>query len=484
MEHGMGDKNTAQPRPLPWYGWVGLSALLAGKVGLFLEVFPVQVLFYCIAWWSYIAFADAVVWKRQGRSLLRDRPWEFLVLAFWSIAIWNLFEVFNFRLKNWFYVNVPTDFVYGAIFTFFAYATVVPGIFETYDLLRAFRVAEGIRIRPWRIRPAGLAVSAGIGLAMLFTPLLWPRYAFPWVWGFVVFLLDPVRYRAGPSRESSLLGQLERGDPRPFLRLLLAGLICGGLWEFWNYWAFTKWMYTVPFFEDLKWFEMPPAGFLGFPPFAVECYVLVACINLFRRGRGWEEPSQQGPGASHGVAAIATLAACVFNVAVFAGIDRLTVQTYMPALAEMEEVPASLVDRLSQAGVETPHALLQRTAAPDGLAALARQAGVAEHELWSLRAGALLVNLNGLGTAHYNTLRRLGITRVEDLAAEDPETLVSRWRAASPSKPPSLPQVKVWIRAARRHHTKLFGSSQPKTGGTRTQGGRCIISKVLKLFDI
>jgi hypothetical protein len=454
----MTDQETRQTRPLPWYGWIGGVTLVAGEVGLFLDVFPIRVLFYCIAWWSYILLADAWVWKRRGDSLLRNRPWEFLVLAFWSIAIWNLFELFNFRLKNWFYVNVPTDLLYGAIFTFFAYATVVPGIFETYDLLRAYDIAERVHIRPWRIRRTGLILSVAIGLAMLVTPLLWPQYAFPWVWGFVVFLLDPVCYRYNLSRRRSLLGQLEQGDPRPFLRLLLAGLICGGLWEFWNFWAYTKWIYTVPFFEDWKWFEMPPMGFLGFPPFAAECYVLIAFINLFRRGRGWEEPSQVGPGAPDGAARMAVLAACVFNIAVYAGIDRLTVQSYMPTLADLAGVRRDLVERLSRAGVERPPTLLQRTATPEGRAALARQTAITDADLWELRGAARLVDLNGLGADHYNALRRLGIRRVEDLASQDPERLAPRWQLVAGHHPPTLSQVKAWVRAARRRTGAFEGS--------------------------
>ena len=52
------------------------------------------------------------------------------------------------------------------------------------------------------------------------------------------------------------------------------GLLCGLLWEFWNYWAAAKWTYTIPFLGNIKIFEMPVLGFLGFPPFAVECWVL------------------------------------------------------------------------------------------------------------------------------------------------------------------------------------------------------------------
>lgn len=52
-------------------------------------------------------------------------------------------------------------------------------------------------------------------------------------------------------------------------------VLCGVLWEFWNYWAIGKWIYTVPIpFAGPRIFEMPLLGFLGFPAFAVEVYSL------------------------------------------------------------------------------------------------------------------------------------------------------------------------------------------------------------------
>ena len=447
---GTNNQKGWRARPLPWYGWVGLSTLFLGELGLFLGVFAVQVLFYCIAWWSYIVLADAWVWKLRGHSLLRNRPWEFLVLAFWSIAIWNLFEAFNFRLQNWFYVNVPTQPLFAAVFTFFAYATVVPGLFETFELLRSYGVAERMRMRPWRIRPAGLALSVVVGVAMLISPLLWPRYAFPWVWGFVVLLGDPICYASKRTRADSLLGHFERGDPRPFIRLLLAGLICGGLWEFWNFWAHTKWIYTVPFFENLKWFEMPPLGFLGFPPFALECYVLINLLNWFRRGRGWMESGQSGLGAPTSLAVAALTVACLFNSAVYYGIDRLTVQSYSPTLDEMDALSTDTLDRLAGAGIVSPYDLLRHTRTPERAAALSKQTGISEHELRSIREAAQLVDLQGLGAPHCNELVGLGIGRIRDLASQDPVTLTPRWQSIAAEKPPSLAQVKFWVRAARQ----------------------------------
>ncbi len=456
---------------LPWYGWVGLAGLVTGEATLFFGIPAVRSIFYCIAWWSYILLADAAVWRRRGDSLLRDRPREFFVLSFWSIALWNLFELFNFRLQNWFYINVPTDFLQGAILSFFAYATVVPGIFETYELLRAFDVLEGLRMRAWRIRPAGLALCVGIGVVMLAAPLMWPRHAYPLVWGFAVFLLDPVCYLS--RRTKSFLAHFEKGDPRPFVRLALAGLICGGLWEFWNYWAYTKWVYTVPFFEDAKWFEMPPLGFLGFPPFALECYVLVNVLNLFRRGRGWQ-PDQRGLGAPRRLAVPAVLAAVLFNLAVYAGIDRLTVESTAPTLARLEGISQPVADRLSALGIRTPPALLERMQTRAQVAALATKTGLDEAELMAAWQAARLADLKGMGTHNTNALRRLGIVTVEELARLDPEGLAARWEASGESRVPPVARIKVWVRAARAEATgaepALGDRASPSVGSGREAG--------------
>ena len=65
-----------------------------------------------------------------------------------------------------------------------------------------------------------------------------------------------------------------RGTYERVINLLIAGFICGGLWEFWNFWARAKWIYTVPIFGDIKIFEMPVLGYFGFPPFALECFTM------------------------------------------------------------------------------------------------------------------------------------------------------------------------------------------------------------------
>jgi len=65
---------------------------------------------------------------------------------------------------------------------------------------------------------------------------------------------------------------------------------CGVLWEFWNYWSGAKWIYAIPFFNYWKVFEMPLVGYLGFMPFALECYLFWQLLRLVREsyaGRNW-----------------------------------------------------------------------------------------------------------------------------------------------------------------------------------------------------
>jgi hypothetical protein len=123
-----------------------------------------------------------------------------------------------------------------------------------------------------------------IGAGMLIVPLVWPSpyLAAPVFLGFV-FLLDPINARA---MDDSLLRDIRSGGRVRIINLLIAGVICGGLWEFWNFWARAKWIYTVPILGDIKIFEMPVLGYFGFPPFALDCFAMYVFVRrLFWRGK-------------------------------------------------------------------------------------------------------------------------------------------------------------------------------------------------------
>src|SRR5437016_13135489 len=72
---------------------------------------------------------------------------------------------------------------------------------------------------------------------------------------------------------------MRAGDYRRLINLSLSGVLCGCLWEFWNYWARAKWIYTVPIMEHVKIFEMPLPGYLGLPAFAIDSFTMYVCIR-------------------------------------------------------------------------------------------------------------------------------------------------------------------------------------------------------------
>jgi hypothetical protein len=102
-----------------------------------------------------------------------------------------------------------------------------------------------------------------------------PYLAAPLFLGFA-FLLDPINARTGAE---SILGDLLEGRHGRLTNLGLAGPICGLLWEFWNYWAGAKWIYTVPILPELRRFEMPLLGYAGFAAFAVECFAMYLALR-------------------------------------------------------------------------------------------------------------------------------------------------------------------------------------------------------------
>ena len=96
-------------------------------------------------------------------------------------------------------------------------------------------------------------------------------------------MLDPVNKWLGRGRIPTLIDDAQAGRWGRTLSLMAAGLTCGVLWEFWNYWAAAKWIYRLPFLgplESVKLFEMPLPGFGGFLPFALECWVAFIAILL------------------------------------------------------------------------------------------------------------------------------------------------------------------------------------------------------------
>jgi hypothetical protein len=272
---------------LPFHAWCGLALLATSEALMLARVEPFWTWHTPFAWTGYILLLDGIVYRLRGSSWLTANRREFVFLSIASIPLWVVFEGYNLLIENWHYVNLPENLLVRYFGYAWAFATVSPGIFETAELAAAVRgrspVPEGAtRVRASRFGAASYA-SITLGAAMLIWPLIWPSpyLAAPVFLGFI-FLLDPINARAG---DESFSLDLRAGRYDRLINLLVAGFICGGLWEFWNFWARAKWIYTVPIFGDIKIFEMPVLGYFGFPPFALECFTMyVFARRLVWRG--------------------------------------------------------------------------------------------------------------------------------------------------------------------------------------------------------
>jgi hypothetical protein len=298
-----------------------LIVFMGASFGMSLDVEPFYTWYYLFAWWPFIIMLESALFLGGGYSLLWEKPREFLLLLPLSVTIWLVFEAYNFRLENWHYVSLPRSAPLRWAGYLLSYASVLPGIFVVMRLFEFTGLWEDGSVRPLR-RPGRLVWPLlFLGAACALLPLLQPRYFFPLVWGAFIFLLEPWLYSEKGRR--SLLRMWERGSLRQFQLLLLAGLVCGLLWELWNFWAGAKWVYSVPFVGFFKVFEMPVLGFLGFPPFAVECYVMAGAFELFRQKVG-NLPGARG----RLVWALVIPAVAAFDVWVMYGIDRFTVLSF------------------------------------------------------------------------------------------------------------------------------------------------------------
>ncbi|HKS65876.1 MAG TPA: hypothetical protein VJR26_01440 [Candidatus Acidoferrales bacterium] len=273
----IGFLRSLRQRPLPAYGWLGIAALALAEWLMFHRIEPVWTYFTPIAWTAYIVIADAAVFSMTGRSRLHDAPVAVAQMALLSIPLWLVFEGYNWHLENWTYVGAPagwTAIVFGYGWSF---ATITPAIFETADLVQAMMpTLPGGPVKFSRAAEDTLIVAGALSLILpLVLPLRIAARLFALVWIGFVLLLDPLNRRLDLP---SFIGDLSEGFRRRLYGFLAAGWICGWFWEFWNNWAGAKWHYTFPMFQDIKIFEMPAPGFLGFLPFALECFTMYVTV--------------------------------------------------------------------------------------------------------------------------------------------------------------------------------------------------------------
>ena len=281
------DTPFAASRPrFPAHGIVGVAVIASAEVLLFSGNRVVASWFTPIVWTGYVLFMDALVARLTGRSYLTTARAELVLVALVSIAGWWLFEWYNaprfWRGGDeatglwWRYHGLEPNLFLRRVGYDWAFATIFPALFLTAAALRATVFAR-FRVRPWTPSRKVLVAAVVAGAVSVALPLIVvSHWLVPLVWLGFLLVLEPINARRG---RPSWLGDLARGDASRLFALLASGAVCGALWEFWNYWAATKWTYTVPYLGDVKVFEMPILGYLGFPPFALECYAMYHAVR-------------------------------------------------------------------------------------------------------------------------------------------------------------------------------------------------------------
>ena len=373
---------------------------------------------FAICWWGVLVALDGAVRLRHGGSPL-PRAKDWIACGAASVLFWDLFELLDLRLRNWWYVGVPRTAAGGVLFSALCFATVLPAVRLGLALL-APRLDAGTSVAGPAPRAARLlAACFAVSLALV---LAFPRFTFPLAWVLLWFLFESelARRRDAEPRLSSALQAFRAGDRGVLFRLLALGLPLGFTWEALNWGAARGWVYTVPGFESPRLFEMPLPGYLGYLPFLLECG---AALGLLDRTVA-RLPRQK--------ALILLVAIAGFHWQADRFARRATVVSIEPRLSDAKTLPAQDVERLERAGLRTPRDVLRAgRSVPAGIRDLAEVAEVAH-----------------LGIPWAERLESAGVRGQAMLAAADPDRLWERLRAQG-GKPPDPGLVRLWVRKAR-----------------------------------
>ncbi|MCX5805174.1 MAG: hypothetical protein NT010_03760 [Proteobacteria bacterium] len=370
----------------------------------------------------------------------------FLIII--SCGFWCIFEVINVRIQNWFYINLPSEIYQRYTGYLLAYGTVIPSIYVTKELIFSligkmnyhaaslglskakqehemnnpetgcganhFEASPGVFVRrALKTKPICIrsypVYSILLGLITILLTCLYPIYCFPLVWVFLALTLDGYNYLKGYA---SFMKDFKRGLISNTIATILSGLLCGILWETWNFWSVSKWVYTVPFFEDLKLFEMPVPGYIGFLVFSFE---VVAFLN-FLEGIKLRQRNN----------ILIALSCLIFSVFSFVMIDKHTVFSYATKVEKLTFIEKEKLTYFIAKGVKTSYGIDQSLLDK------------------SERDSINLLHLKGMGMANFLRLQQHGINNINALSMLDDRALSNILHEGN------LRRMRVYIKAAKK----------------------------------
>lgn len=198
-------------------------------------------------------------------------PRRHLSLLLVSIPLWWWFEVVNARVQNWEYLLAAerySKWEYGLMGSL-AFSTVVPALDAACGLTvkLCHSVREPTIWNLWWYR-----TQTVVGFIFQILVFVWPTIFYPFVWIAPFLMVDGIM---GHKGKGSLVADMVNLRWQPALGVAMGGILCGFLWEFWNFWSTPKWIYHIPLLDFGRVFEMPILGYGGYVPFAWGIYQLL-----------------------------------------------------------------------------------------------------------------------------------------------------------------------------------------------------------------
>ena len=252
--------------------YIGLILIAFSVFDFMYPIQPIALWYIPIIWYGYIFVVDSIVFRLKRSSLIVNYPKEFVFMFLISVPFWLAFEFYNLFTKNWVYFGF-TWYIHLVDFTI-----IIPAVIEGFMLLNSLHLFSRFKavfpVKRWELYLVFL-----LGIFSAVAPILFPKYGFPFMWLVFFFLLEPIDFS---FLKSGLLYQMSRGRMDLFYSAILAGPLTGFFWELWNYLAYPKWAYNIPFMNTLpKLFAMPLPGYLGYIPFSLSVLAFYVFFHRF-----------------------------------------------------------------------------------------------------------------------------------------------------------------------------------------------------------
>ncbi|MEM2087959.1 MAG: DUF4332 domain-containing protein [Thermoproteota archaeon] len=132
----------------------------------------------------------------------------------------------------------------------------------------------------------------------------------------------------------------------------------------------------------------------------------------------------------------------------------------MPKIEKIEGIGPAYAQKLAEAGIKTTDDLLKAGATAEGRKQLAGKTGVSETLILEWVNLADLFRIKGIGEEYSDLLEEARVDTVVELAARDPVNLHAKILEINKEKklvrrPPSLTQVKNWVKQAKKLPRKV-----------------------------